>query len=75
MIFDWNPNIAVYGVIGAFDALTLVLILAMILIGKYGDIAPQEDTLEVGISQKNEGDTADFVKDHEFDDNIPDVPL
>ena len=47
----------------------------MILIGKYGDIAPQEDTLEVGISQKNEGDTADFVKDHEFDDNIPDVPL
>ena len=63
--------------IGAFDALTLLFIIAMILLGKYGDAAPQEEGAldEEGNSQKNEGATAEFVKDHEFDDNIPDVPL
>ena len=50
MIFDWNPNIAVYGLIGAFDVLTLLFILAMVLIGKYGNTAPQEDNLEDGNS-------------------------
>ena len=46
----------------------------MIAMGKYGDVAPQEDTFGEGNSQKNEK-TADFVKDHEFDDDIVDVPF
>ena len=75
VLFDDMTNFAVYGLIGIFDAIVLVFILAMILMGKYGDVAPQEDTFGEGNSQKNEGATADFIKDHEFDDNIPDVPL
>lgn len=63
----------VFGLIGIFDILVLVFIITMILLGKYGDVAPQEDIGEGG-SQQNEK-TADFVKDHEFDDDIPDVPF
>ena len=55
--------------------LVLIFILAMIALGKYGDAAPQEDTFGEGNSQKNEKDTADFQKEEEYDDDIPDVPL
>ena len=54
--------------IAIFDVIVLVFVVSMILIGKYGDVAPQEDTFGEGNSQKNEGATADFIKDHEFDD-------
>jgi len=53
--FESNPN-WVFGLIGVFDAMVLVLILVSIACGKYGDPPPQEDTFELGggNSQKNE---------------------
>jgi len=36
----------VFGLIGLFDVLVLVLILISIMLGKYGDPAPQEDTFD-----------------------------
>jgi uncharacterized membrane protein len=74
LFFDSGPNM-VFGVIGIFDVIVLVFIVIMIAMGKYGEPAPQEDTFGEGNSKKNEEGTADFVKDHEFDDDIPDVPL
>ena len=74
LFFKSAPNM-VYGLIGVFDALVLIGILISIMLGKYGDAAPQEDTFGEGNSQKNEKATADFIKDHEFDDDIPDVPF
>ena len=71
--FETAPNM-VFGWIGLFDGLVLIFILAMIAWGKYGDVAPQEDTFGEGNSQKNEK-TADFIKDHEFDDEILEVPF
>lgn len=66
----------VFGLIGLFDAATLVFISIMIVMGKYGDAAPQEDTFGEGNSQKIEAGTADFVKDeNDFGDDIPDVPF
>jgi len=44
----------VFGVIGLFDALALVLVVICIVLGKYGDPAPQEDTFEEGNSIKKE---------------------
>ena len=73
--FTDRPNM-VFVWIAIFDIIVLVFILLMIWMGKYGDVAPQEDTFGEGNSQKNEKATADFMKeDHEFDDDIPDVPL
>lgn len=40
----------VFGLIGLFDALTLVFIVIMIAMGKYGDLAPQEDPFGEGNS-------------------------
>ena len=40
-----SPNM-VFGWLGIFDAAVLVLIIATIMIGKYGDPAPQEDTFD-----------------------------
>ena len=73
--FETAPNM-VFGFIGIFDIIVLVFILIMIAMGKYGDIAPQEDTFGEGNSQKDEKGTADVMKgdDHGFDDDIPDVP-
>ena len=73
--FETAPNM-VYGFIGIFDILVLIFILICIFLGKYGDIAPQEDTFGEGNSQKHEKGTADVVKadDYGFDDDIPDVP-
>ena len=68
VLFADHTNFAVYGMIAIFDVIVLVFVVSMILIGKYGDVAPQEDTFGEGNSQKNEGATADFIKDHEFDD-------
>jgi len=73
LFFSSAPNM-VFGVIGLFDIAVLIFILIMIALGKYGDAAPQEDTFGEGNSQKNEK-TADFVKDHEYDNDIPDVPF
>lgn len=69
------PNM-VFGFIGIFDIMVLVFILICISMGKYGDVAPQEDTFGEGNSQKDEKGTADLVKgdDRGFDDDIPDVP-
>lgn len=72
-LFKEEPNM-VFGLIGLFDGAVLILILAAIACGKYGDAAPQEDAFGEGNSQKNEK-TADFVKDHEFDDDISDLPF
>ena len=36
--------------IAVFDAVTLTFIVIMILIGKFGDVAPQEDTFGEGNS-------------------------
>lgn len=74
VFFTTAPNM-VFGVIGLFDALVLVLIVISIMAGWYGGPPPQEDTFEDGNTIKNENATADFVKDHDFDDDIPDVPL
>ena len=65
----------VFGLIGLFDAAVLVFIVIMIVLGKYGDAPPQEDSFCEGNSQKLEAGTADFVKDHDFGDDIPDVPF
>ena len=73
LFFKSAPNM-VFGLIGLFDLAVLVFIVIMIALGKYGDIAPQEDTFGEGNSQKNEK-TADFVKDQEYDNDIPDVPF
>ena len=74
-----RPNM-VFGMIGVFDAAVLILIIVAILLGKYGDPAPQEDTfdeVEGGAkSMRMENQTADFIKDDDYiDDDIPDVPL
>lgn len=74
VFFVKAPNM-VFGLIGIFDVIVLVFILIMIAMGKYGDAPPQEDAFGEGNSQKNEGATADFVKDHEFDDDVADVPF
>ena len=74
IFFKTAPNM-VFGLIGLFDCLVLVFIVVMIAMGKYGDAPPQEDTFGEGNSQKQEGGTADFIKDHDFDDDIPDVPF
>lgn len=73
--FETAPNM-VFGFIGIFDIIVLVFILICIALGKYGDIAPQEDTFGEGNSQKHEKGTADVVKndDRGFDDDIPEVP-
>merc|ERR1739848_965371 len=68
--FSFAPNM-VFGILGLYDVLVLIFILIMIALGKYGGPAPQEDDVGEGNSQKNEGGTADFVKDHIFDDDIP----
>ena len=74
IFFKSAPNM-VFGLIGIFDVLVLVFIVVMISLGKYGGPPPQEDTFQDGNSQKNEGGTADFIKDHDFNDDIPDVPF
>lgn len=51
--FDTAPNM-VFGWIGIFDVLVLVFILLMIMLGKYGDVAPQIDTFGEGNSNKDE---------------------
>jgi len=61
----------VFGLIGLFDAMVLVFILVAISVGKFGDPAPQEDD---GAGSKEQNATADFIDDHKFDDDIPDVP-
>ena len=43
------PNM-VFGLIGLFDVLVLIGIVIMIVAGKYGDVAPQEDTFGEGNS-------------------------
>ena len=43
-LFDSHTNFAVYGMIAVFDVIVLAFIVIMILMGKYGDVAPQEDT-------------------------------
>lgn len=45
IFYDNRPNM-VFGLIGLFDVLVLVLILISIMLGKYGDPAPQEDTFD-----------------------------
>lgn len=71
LFFTSAPNM-VFGVIGLFDILVLILIIVAIMMGKYGDVAPQEDD---GAGSKEQNVTADdFAKDHAFDDDIPDVP-
>ena len=77
--YESAPNM-VFGWIGLFDAVVLILIIVSILLGKYGDPAPQEDTFDVieggAKSIRNENQTADFIKDDDYiDDDIPDVPL
>ena len=42
IFFNSAPNM-VFGVIGFFDVLVLILIIVAIMMGKYGDPAPQED--------------------------------
>lgn len=76
IFFESAPNM-VFGLIGIFDVIVLVFIVIMIAMGKYGDIAPQEDAFEEGNSQRHEKGTADLVKadaDHGFEDDIPEVP-
>lgn len=51
IFFVKAPNM-VFGLIGFFDAIVLVLILVAIMCGKYGDPAPQEDTFAEGNSVK-----------------------
>ena len=64
----------VFGILGLYDIIVLIFIVIMIMLGKYGGPAPQEEG--DGNSKKNEGvNTADFVKDHAFDDDIPEVPF
>jgi len=65
----------VFGLIGIFDVMVLVFILVMIAMGKYGDAPPQEDAFGEGKSDKNEGATADFIKDEEGYDDVADVPF
>lgn len=59
LFFTTAPNM-VFGLIAIFDALVLVFIVICIMLGLYGDVAPQEDTFGEGNSQKNEKATADF---------------
>jgi len=47
--YETAPNM-VFGWIGIFDIMVLILIVIMIFLGKYGDIAPQEDTFGEGNS-------------------------
>ena len=44
--YESHPNM-VFGMIGIFDAAMLVFIIFCILMGWYGDAAPQEDTFDV----------------------------
>ena len=40
VLFDSHTNLAVFGMIAVFDVIVLIFIISMILIGKYGDVAP-----------------------------------
>ena len=42
LFFTSAPNM-VFGVIGLFDVAVLILIVVSIMLGKYGDVSPQEE--------------------------------
>ena len=51
--YESAPNM-VFGWLGIFDGLVLILIVIMVFLGYYGDPAPQEDTFGEGNSMNQE---------------------
>ena len=66
----------VFGMMGVYDAITLVFIFICMYLGRWGDPAPREDAFNEGNSIQKEDQTADYLKHEDYmDDDLPDVPF